>query len=270
VLFENGWTSTQSCGVVGVGEGDGVGEGVGLGDGLPLGVGLGVGVGLSLAGGVALGVGLGVGVGLSLAGGLGVGVGLSLAGGVALGFGLADGVGLGGSVALGDELGLGLALAAWLGDAEAELSGSSASAADALAWVADWAFFDVLAVAAGRWAHALVALRTLAPEACATATPPEPLDTRSNPAMMLNVAVWVRPIAIVIETPLPRCRPRQGRRTALPYLITVRMSRLSHSLLSPFDTSCRDRCNGPRVKLCCPKPCSERRGGPDRVCGALL
>jgi hypothetical protein len=168
VLFENGWTSTQSCGVVGVGEGDGVGEGVGLGDGLLLGVGLGVGVGLLLAAGVALGFWLADGVGLG--------------GSLALGDGLALGL------ALGDGLALGLALAAGLGVAEAELSGNPARAA-ASARVADWAFFDVLAVAAGRWAHMLVALSRLAREACATAAPPEPLATRSNPAMMLNVAV---------------------------------------------------------------------------------
>jgi hypothetical protein len=222
VLFENGWTSTQSCGVVGVGEGDGVGDGVGLGDGLLLGVGLAVGVGLSLAGEVALGLGL------------------------------ADGVGLGRSLALGDGLALGLALAAWLGVAEAELPGTSARPT-ASARVAGCAFLDLLVVTAGRWAHVLVALSRLAREMCATAAPPEPLPTRSSPAMMLKVAVWVRPIAIVIETPSPRCRPQRGRRTALPYLIAVRMSRLTHSLLAPFDTSRGGRGHSPRGNLYRPK-----------------
>jgi hypothetical protein len=131
VLFENGWTSTQSCGVVGLGEGDGVGDGVGVGDGLLLGVGLGVDVGFSLAGGVTLGVGL------------------------------ADGVGLAVSLGLGDELALGLALAAWLGVAEAELFGLSASAA-VPARPADVPFFDLVVVVAGRWAHGLLALSRLA------------------------------------------------------------------------------------------------------------
>jgi hypothetical protein len=196
VLFENGWTSTQSCGVGG--EGDGVGDGVGVGDGLLLGEGLGVGVGLWLAGRVASGVGLSLGVGL------------------------ADGVGLGGSLALGDGLALGLALAAWLGVAEAELPGTSASPT-ASARAADLAFLDLLVVTAGRWAHGLVALSRLARwvcklarEVCAAAAPPEPLATKSSPAMMLKVAVWVCPIVIVIETPPPRCRPQRGRRTALP------------------------------------------------------
>jgi hypothetical protein len=222
VLFENGWTSTQSCGVVGLGEGDGLGDGVGLGDGLLLGVGLGVAVGLSLAGEVAPGLGL------------------------------ADGVGLAGALALGDGLALGLALAAWLGVAEAELSGTSARPT-ASARVAGCAFLDLLVVTAGRWAHVLVALSRLAREmcrlareVCATAAPPAPLPTRSNPAMTLKVAVWVRPIAVVIETPSPRCRPQRGRRTALPYLIAVRMSGLAHSLLAPFDTSCGGRDHRPR------------------------
>jgi hypothetical protein len=189
-----------------LGEGDGVGEAVALGDGLALVVGLGVAAGLLLAGEVGLGLAL------------------------------AEGVALGGSLALGDELALGLALAAWLGVAEAEVPGTSARPI-ASARVADCAFFDLLVVTAGRWAHVLVALSRLAREVCATAAPAEALPTRSNPAMMLNVAVWVRPIVIVIETPPPRCRPQRGRRTALLYLIAVRMSRLTYSLLATFDTS---------------------------------
>jgi hypothetical protein len=215
VLFENGWTSTQSCGVVGDGEVEGEGDGVGLGDGLLLGVGLAVGVGPSLAGEVALGEGL------------------------------ADGVGLGEVLALGDGLALGLVLAVWLGVAEAELSGTSARPT-ASARVADWTFFKALALTAGRWAHVLVALSRLAREVCATTAPPEPLATRSSPATMLKVAVWLCPIAIVIETPSRRCRPQRGRRTALPYLIAVRMSRLTHSLPAPFDTSGGGRGHSPR------------------------
>ena len=235
MLFENGWTSTQSCAVgvgVGVGVGDGVGDGEGLGDGLLLGVGLGVGVGLSLAGGVALGVGL------------------------------ADGAGLGESLALGDGLALGLGLAVWLGVAEAELRGTSARPT-ASARVADCPFLDLLVVTAGRWAHGLVALSRLAREweACAAAAPPEPLATSSSPAMTLKVAVWVRPIAIVIETPSPRCRPQRGRRTALPYLIGVRMSRLTHSLLASFDTSRGGRSHSPRETCTVPKRCSDRQAG---------
>jgi hypothetical protein len=242
VLPENGWTSTQSCGV-GVGEGDGDGDGVGVGDGLLLGDGLGVAAGLWPAGEVALGSGL------------------------------ADGVGLVASLTLGDGLALGLALAAWLGVAEAELPGTLARP-NASARVADCPFFDLPVVTAGRWAHVLVVLSRLAREACglareacrlareacrlargvcAAAVPPAPLPTRSNPAMTLKVAVWVRPIAIVIETPSPRCRPQRGRRTALPYLIAVRMSRLTYSLLTPFDTSCRGRGHSPRGKLYHPK-----------------
>jgi hypothetical protein len=228
VLPENGWTSTQSCGV-GVGEGDGDGDGVGVGDGLLLGDGLGVAAGLWPAGEVALGLGL------------------------------VDGVGLVASLTLGDGLALGLALAAWLGVAEAELPGTLARPT-ASARVADTPFFDLPVVTAGRWAHVLVALSRLAREACrpargvcAAAVPPAPLPTRSNPAMTLKVAVWVRPIAVVIETPSPRCRPQRGRRTALPYLIAVRMSRLTYSLLTPFDTSCRGRGHSPRGKLYHPK-----------------
>jgi hypothetical protein len=212
VLFENGWTSAQSCGVVGEGEGDGLAEGEGLGDGLLLGVGLGVAVGLWLADGVALGVGL------------------------------AD----------GDELALGLALADWLGVAEAELSGTAARRPTASARPADSAFLDLLVATAGRWEQMLVALRRLAREACATAAPLAPLAITSNPAMMPNVAVWVRRIAIVIELPSPRCRPQQGRHTAVPYLIAVRMSRLTYSLLAPFDTSCSGRGHSPKGKLCRP------------------
>jgi hypothetical protein len=210
---------------VGGGEVDGVGDGVGLGDGLALGVGLGVDVGLSPAGEVALGLGL------------------------------VDGVGLGEALALGDGLALGLALAAWLGVAEAELPGTAARPT-ASARVADCPFFDLLVVTAGRWAQVLVALSRLARElcrpareVCPKAAPPAALPTRSNPAMTLKVAVWVCPIAVVIETPSPRCRPQRGRRTALPYLIAVRMSRLTHSLLAPFDTSCGGRDHGPRGKL---------------------
>jgi hypothetical protein len=206
VLFENAWASTQSCGVVGLGEGDDVGEGEGLGDELLLGDGLGVAAGLLLAGEVGLGLGL------------------------------ADGVALGGSLALGEELALGLALADWLGVAEADVFGTSVRPT-ASARAADCAFFDLLVLTAGRWAQTLVALSRLAREVCATAAPAEPLPTRSNPAMMPNVAVWVRPIAIVIGTPPPRCRPQRGRRTALPYLIAVRMSGLTYSLLATFDTS---------------------------------
>ena len=161
-----------------MGEVDGVGDGEGLGDGLLLAVGLGVGVALLLAGDVAVGVGL------------------------------ADGLGLGESLALGDGLALGLALAVWLGVAAAELPGTSARLT-ASERVADRAFFDVLAVTAGRRAHVPVALSRLARELCATAAPPEPLATRSSPARMLNVAVWVCPIAIVIETPSCRCRPQR-------------------------------------------------------------
>jgi hypothetical protein len=230
VLFENGWTSTQSCGV-GWGEGDGVGEGVGLGVGL------------------------------------GVGVGLSLAVGVTLGFGLVDGVGLAGSVALGDGLTLGLALADWLGVAETELSGTSASAS-ASARPADLAFLEMLEVTAGRWAHVVVALSSLAREVCARAAPPAPLDTRSKPAMMLNVAVWVRPVA-VIETLSLRCRPRLGCRTALPYLIAVRMSRLTYSLLAPFDTYWAGRGHGPRGKLY-PNFAKNDKQPADHLFGALL
>jgi hypothetical protein len=219
VLCENGWTCTQSCGV-GVGEVDGDGDG--LGDGLLLGVGLGVAVGLSLAGEVALGVGV------------------------------ADGAGLAESLGLGDGLALGLALAAWLGVAAAELPGTSARPT-ASARAADCAFLDLLVVTAGRWAQVLVVLSRLALEVCATAAPPEPLATRSRPAMMPKVAVWVCSIAIVIETPSPRCRPQRGRRTALPYLIAVRMSRLTHSLLAPFDTSCGGRGHSPRGNLYRPK-----------------
>jgi hypothetical protein len=194
-------------------------------------------VGLGEGDGVGEGVGLGVAVGLLLGVGLGVADGLLLGGEVALGLGLADGVGLGESLALGDELALGLGLAAWLGVAEAEVSGTSARLT-AAARVADFAFLDLLGVTAGRWAHVLVALSRLAREVCATAAAAEPLPTRRNPAMMPNVAVWVRPIVIVIGTPPPRCRPQRGRRTALLYLIAVRMSRLTYSLLAPFDTSC--------------------------------
>jgi hypothetical protein len=225
VLCENGWTCTQSCGV-GVGEVDGVGDGVGVGDGLLLGVGLGVAVGLSLAGEVGLGAGV------------------------------VDGAGLGESLALGDGLALGLALAlalaAWLGVAEAELPGTSARPT-ASARVADCAFLDLLVVTAGRWAQVLVALSRLARGVCAAAAPAEPLATSSRPAMTLKVAVWVCPIVIVIETPSPRCRPQRGRRTALPYLIAVRMSRLTHSLLAPFDTSCGGRGHSPRGNLYRPK-----------------
>jgi hypothetical protein len=208
---------------VGEGEGDGVGDGEGLGDGLLVGDGLAVGVGLSLAGGVALGLGL------------------------------ADGVGLGVPLALGDGLALGLALAVWLGVAEAELSSTSAMPT-ASARPADCPFLDLLVVTAGRWTHTLLALSRLAREVCpaemcATAPPAEPLATRSSPAMTLKVAVWVCPMVIVVETPSPRCRPQRGRRTALPYLIAVRMSRLTHSLLAPFDTSRGGRGHSPRGKL---------------------
>jgi hypothetical protein len=177
-----------------------------------------------------------------------VGVGLSLAGGVTLGFGLVDGVGLAGSLALGDALAPGLALADWLGVAEAELSGTSASASGS-ARPADVAFLEMLEATAGRWAHVVVALSSLAREVWARAAPPAPLDTRSKPAMMLNVAVWVRPVAVVIETLSLCCRLRLGRRTALPYLIAVRVSGLTYSLLAPFDTCRAGQGHGPRGKL---------------------
>jgi hypothetical protein len=143
--------------VVGLGEGDGLGDGEGLGDGLVLGDGLAVGAGL-------------------------------LGDGEVLGLGLVDGVGLAGSLALGDELALGLALAAWLGVAEAEVAGISASPT-ASARAADSAFFVfvLVVVTAGRWAQTLVALSRLAWAWCAARTPPAPLATISNPAMMLKV-----------------------------------------------------------------------------------
>jgi hypothetical protein len=98
-------------------------------------------------------------------------------------------------------------------------------------------------------------------EVCAAEPPPDPLATRSSPAMTLKVAVWVCPMAMV-ETPLPRCRPQRGRRTALLSLIAVRMSRLTHSLLAPFDTSCGGRRHSPRGNLYRPKTVQRVARGP--------
>lgn len=103
---------------------------------------------------------LGEGVGLALADVLGSGVGSLGPGleGLTLGVGLTEAAGVGDSVAFGDVVGLGLALAAGLDTT------FFVSTVASLAAVATWSFFSlsVLAVAAGRVAHVLVALARVA------------------------------------------------------------------------------------------------------------
>ncbi len=101
---------------------------------------------------------LGEGVGLALADVLGSGVGPLGPGleGLTLGVGLTEAAGVGDSVAFGDAVGL--ALAAGLDTT------FFVSTVASLAAVATWSFFSlsVLAVAAGRVAHVLVALARVA------------------------------------------------------------------------------------------------------------
>ena len=101
---------------------------------------------------------LGEGVGLALADVLGSGVGSLGPGleGLTLGVGLTEAAGVGDSVAFGDAVGL--TLAAGLDTT------FFVSTVASLAAVATWSFFSlsVLAVAAGRVAHVLVALARVA------------------------------------------------------------------------------------------------------------
>ena len=154
-------------------------------------------------------MGVGVGFGVLLGVGLTVGDGL-----VASGLGSVE-VGVG--VALGVALALTLALADALGAAEAPMMAAPFASV-----------VFALAVAAGRLAHALVALNRLALEACTAAAPAAPPGTSSSPAKTPNVA---RPnFAVVIVAPSPRCRPQRRRRSFVPSLATVRMSSMTHSL----------------------------------------
>jgi hypothetical protein len=196
LLLENGWTDAQSWGVFGVGEG--VGFGVGVGVGVGFGVGVGVGFGVLLGSGVGLVLGDG-----SVAEGLG-----SLPVGVAVA--LALGVGL----ALGDALALALADA--LGAAEAAMTAALIASV-----------VPALAITAGRLAHALVVLIRVALDACAVVRPAEPPHTSISPATAPSLA---RPnVPVVIVAPSSRCRPKRRRRSFVPYLATLRMSRLTHS-----------------------------------------
>jgi hypothetical protein len=183
-----------------------------------------------------VGVGVGVGVGFGVGVGVGVGFGVLLGVGLVVGSGLvASGLGsvaVGVGVALGVALALALALGDALGAAEAPMT---------LALSASVVFTP--AVAAGRLAHALVALSRLAPEAWATEEPPVPLGTKSSAA---KTPPNVRRPNVIVAPPL--CQPQGRRRSFVPYSATVRICRLTHSLQSPFDTSSATGCHSPRGK----------------------
>ena len=158
---------------------------------------------------------------LGLGDALALGVGLWLAGGVAL--------------ALGDAVAIGLAAVVWLGVPDAELTGLPVTADASLAAVA------------GRWAQALVALTSCARKASATAVPGKPPEMMNIPARMLSTTVWAR--RNITAAPTPRCPSPWGcPSSSFCWLITSRMSRTTHSLLSPFDTSGCARCHSPRGK----------------------
>jgi hypothetical protein len=218
----SGLTDTQSCGVFGLG----------------LGVGVGVGVGLVLGDGLALGAALVLGDGLALGAALLLGDGLALA--------EADGLALAVGLALGEALAVeALAFALALAAADVEIPVMTAASS---ATMCDGTFrrADAVAAAAGRLAQTLAVLRRWARCATATVAPQEPVAMMTSPAKTPKVAVSTR--RNVTEAPPSWCRPLRGCRPCPPLLINVRMSRLTHSLQSPFDTCCRAGGHSPRGK----------------------